>query len=46
MGVLVARAILDGRIIQLNLNPIFWKNVMKKPIFYKDLFYVDHELAK
>lgn len=32
IGLLVARAILDGRILQIYISPVFWKLVFEKPL--------------
>jgi E3 ubiquitin-protein ligase TRIP12 len=32
LGVLVGRAMLDGRIIQINISPVFWKILLNKPV--------------
>lgn len=41
MGQVIARAILDDRLVEIPFNPIFWKLVLCKPISLEDYCKVD-----
>lgn len=45
MGLLVARCILDNRIMQLRLSPVFWKVILGKPLDTFDFIQLDYKLA-
>jgi E3 ubiquitin-protein ligase TRIP12 len=45
LGLLVARAIIDNRIFQVNISPVFWKIVMGKPLSRSDVYLLDPQLS-
>ncbi|CAG9321229.1 UPL4_2 [Blepharisma stoltei] len=46
IGKLVAKAIYDDKLINLNFSPVFWKLVLRKPIYLSDLIKVDSSLGR
>lgn len=46
IGVLVGKALTDGRLLDLPLSPVFWKLVFNEPISLSDVYKVDRTLGK
>lgn len=42
---LIARAILDERLVDLPLNPLFWDLVLDRPVHMEDLSKLDRQLC-
>eukprot|EP00828_Plagiopyla_frontata_P028237 TRINITY_DN3656_c0_g1_i2.p1 TRINITY_DN3656_c0_g1~~TRINITY_DN3656_c0_g1_i2.p1 ORF type:complete len:293 (-),score=41.62 TRINITY_DN3656_c0_g1_i2:31-909(-) len=45
-GQVIARAILDERVVELPLNPLFWSIVLDKPIFFMDIIQLDETFGE
>lgn len=45
MGMLVARAIIDERILDFPLNALFWDLILERPVFLEDLRKMDSSLG-
>jgi len=45
LGLILARAILDNRILQIRLAPSFWKIVLSRTITWSDFHQLDSQLA-
>lgn len=45
MGMLVARAIIDERILDFPLNSLFWDLILERPVFLEDLKKMDKSLG-
>jgi len=46
IGVLVGKALTDGRLLDLPLSPVFWKLVFNEPICISDVYKIDRTLGK
>lgn len=46
IGLIIARAILDERILDLPLNPVFWKVILKQKVEFSDFKKIDKKMGE
>ena len=46
MGTMLARSVIDERVIDLPLNKLFWDLVLSRPVSLQDISKVDEVLGK